>query len=314
MKIVLFLEAFVIVVILLFFVGIPIFKYGLIEYLGREKEINPILRRCIHWHMSKRNKHMSAEWLARVSRITEDRIPNYKWKEDVSTSNGIESFYCLDQQSDDVRDLLLPACHLTHDKMNWWRSHFSNEYMFAAENANIIQPAYKIEKSDTSVKISTGSDLDTWIYLVAKEKQPAIYALEFDYMPKIEMQETLQICFASSSLAQRFRFNLENNKTLKFDVVDYGNFTWWQNTDSWKIKLQESCSIPIDEWTHVKLFVINDIFAIYYDGILKMAVRVKDYIPKENYWYLIFWNGTKIKSPLSVELRDFKIYHPIINN
>ena len=308
MIVVVIVETILLVIISVIFVAIPICKKGLVEYVGKEREINPVIRRISNLFLERYNMGISKKWLKRVCRLTEEEVPVIQWKEE-ATQSGLDSFYCLDQQSEDVRDLLLPLRNLVHDKMNWWRSRFSNKYMFVSNGLPIIQPCYEIKRENRRLCIKTGSQLDTWIYLVSKQKQPTIYALDFDFIPHIEMQETLQLCFASSSLASRFRFNLENNKTLKFDVVDHGNFTWWQNTEEWKSRFMEKCSFPLHEITHIRLLVIENIFAIYHNNQFKMAVRVDDYVPVKNYWYLIFWNGIEIESSLNIEISNFKILH-----
>ena len=157
--------------------------------------------------------------------------------------------------------------------------------------------------------ITTGAKIDTWIYLVSKQKCPAVYAMEFDYVPHTEMQETLQIDFCCHSLARRFRFNLENNRTLKFDMWDKGCSIYYNNVSGWD-QFKQPCSLPLHKITHVRLEVINDIFAIYYDNKLQMAVRVKGYEPCLTDWYIVFWNGVKKKQTMNIELSNLKLLIP----
>ncbi len=172
-----------------------------------------------------------------------------------------------------------------------------------------------MQRSDSTLHVKTGTKYDTWVWLVGKEKQPKDYCVEFDFISHTKCQETLQICFASNSLASRFRFNLENNETLKFDIVDKGYFLYWSHKELWS-KLRKPCSIPLHKKVHVKLECINNVFAVYYDNDLKMAVRIKDYEAKPNYWYLVFWNGTpndefkgKQDNYMDLEIRNLKIFH-----
>lgn len=296
-----------------YFFLIPVYKVGLWSYLGAEKEMNPITAKIVGRYLYLSTKSLSKEWYERVTRITEEDMPQIEWEEDSISSQGVNSFYCLDQQSDDVRSLLMPEWNLPYDKSLWWNARKTNEYLFAPEASPL--PIYNIERTDSTVHIKTGTKFDTWVYLVAKEKQPEIYSIEFDFTTHTKVQETLQICFASSSLASRFRFNLENNETMKFDVVDHGNFLYGSQKELWK-NHRFSYSIPLHQTVHVKLVCIENQFALYYDHELVMAVEVKDYEAKPNYWYLIFWNGTSHEefkgeqdNYMDIEVKNFKIFH-----
>lgn len=297
-----FLIAVFLFVCLLYSVAIPIYKVGYWRYLGEQKSINPITARLVNKYLNYRNRTLSEEWYNRVERI--NKMPQIEWVEDLQTSSGISSFYCLDEQSEDVRSLLLPKRNMTYDKMEWWMAQQKGNYRFHPQAIPI--PLYDVVKSDSSVRITTGKELDTWIYLVAKQKQPTIFAIEFDFIPYTQTQETLQLCFASSSLASRFRFNLENNETLKFDIVDKGTFLYWNRQDLWK-NFKTQWSLPLGKITHVRLECVNNQFGIYYNGVLKMAVRIKDYVAKPNYWYLIGWNGIEQQRENQDMYMDWKI-------
>lgn len=294
-----------------YFIVIPIYKVGLWQFIGTERQINPITRRLSEKYCLLQARSLSQSWYERVERIYEKDIPHIIWQEDTVSSKGINSFYCLDQQSYDVRALLMPEWNLSYDRLAWWNAQKTGEYLFNPENSP--SPIYKIQRTDSTVHIKTGTKLDTWIYLVAKQKQPTVYAIDFDFTPNTQTQETLQICFATSSLAQRFRFNLENNKTMKFDVVDHGNFLYWPHEDLWK-NLRFPYSLPLKKSTHVQLQCINNVFALFFDSKLVMAVRVRDYEAKSNPWYLIFWNGTEQLGDdqdmyMDISIKNFKILH-----
>lgn len=281
--------------------------------MGKEFETNPISRKFINVYLKHEYKISSKEWYDRVSRISEKDIPCIEWEEDSISSQGIESFYCLDQQSDDVRPLLMKEWNLQYDKSLWWNARKTGEFLFRPDLAP--SPIYDIEKTDSSVHIKTGDKYDTWAYLVAKQKQPTVYSIEFDFITHTRTQETLQICFASNSLASRFRFNLENNETMKFDVVDHAKFLYGGRPDLWH-NLRFPYSIPLHTPVHVKLVCINNKFALYFDKKLVMAVEVKDYKAVPNYYYLIFWNGAPgvdYKGHqdyyMDFEIKNFKILH-----
>ena len=120
------------------------------------------------------------------------------------------------------------------------------------------------------------------------------------------MRETLQIGFCCHSLARRFRFNLIDNRMLTFEVVDKACFTF-HNLRRWN-KFKKKCSLPLHRSTHIRLEVIRNIFILYFNGKLEMAVNIKGYEPQETHCYLIFWNGSKYDQGMRIELGNFKIF------
>lgn len=306
---------FLVLCLVCYFIVIPIMRVGLWTYLYHEKEINPFTARIVNYYLAKEAQSLSKKWYDRVVRLNEDDIPHLEWEEDTLSSNGINSFYCLDQQSDDVRSLLMKEWNLPYDKSLWWEARQTGEYLFSPELSP--SPIYDMERTDSTLHITTGSQFDTWVYLVSKQKQPERYSLEFDFITHTKIQETLQICCASSSLAQRFRFNLENNETMKFDIVDHATFLYWPLKELWK-NHRFPCSIPLHEPVHVRLICVDNKFALYYDNKFIMAVEIKDYEAEPNFWYLIFWNGTpheefkgKQDNYIDIEVKNFKILHPL---
>ena len=289
------------------FVLIPIIKYDWHDVLFYECQKNPLVKHIVYQLLQVKENKLSTIWLSRVEQLHKEDIPKIEWTEDAERSKGIDSFYCLDQYSDDCRQLLHPSYNIVRDDRLWFRSKFTNEYYFEPQCSPA--PRYEIRKSLDKIAVKTGTRIDTWIYLVSKQKYPPIYAnaIEFDFTPHTEMQETLQIDFCCHSLARRFRYNLENNRTLKFDITDKGCFTYWNDTKKWN-KHKKKCSLSLHQTSHVRLEVIRDIFAIYYNNHLEMAVHVKDYVPELTSWYLIFWNGTEVEQHMDIELANFKAY------
>ena len=300
--------AFTTVAAIMLFVILPIVKHGWLSYLYAQYKDNPILSRVIIKFIRRKENKLSNEWLSRIKFVKQEDIPVIHWVEDKQRSHGIDSFYCLDQYSDDCRQLLHNSYNVVRDDKLWFMSKFTNEYYFAPEHSPT--PRYEMHRSGDKLSIITDSRIDTWIYLVSKQKCPAVYAMEFDYVPHTEMQETLQIDFCCHSLSRRFRFNLENNRTLKFDITDKGCFVYWINVKGWN-KYKKPCSLPLHKTTHVRLEVINDVFAIYYDSVLQMAVRVKGYEPCPTDWYLVFWNGVEKEQTMNIELSNFKLFVPM---
>lgn len=300
--------AFTTVAAIMLFVIIPIAGHGWLPFLYAQYKGNPILSRVIIKWIRLKEKKLSNEWLSRVELVRQEDIPVVHWVEDRQRSHGLDSFYCLDQYSDDCRQLLHHSYNVVRDDMLWFMSKFTDKYYFDPEHSP--SPRYEMHREGGKLSIGTGSRIDTWIYLVSKQKCPAVYALEFDYTPHTEMQETLQIDFCCHSLSSRFRFNLENNRTLKFDITDRGCFVYWMNVKGWS-KYKKTCSLPLHKSTHVRLEVIKDIFAVYFDSMLQMAVKVKGYEPCPTDWYLVFWNGVEKEQAMNIELGDFKLSVPM---
>lgn len=291
-----------------FFVVWPIMKLGLPRYLQFLYFATPASHYVLDEYKHYQGKRMSDEWFERVEYISEEEIPDIAFVEDTTMSGGVNSFYCLDQYSDDCRELLSREHYnLPRERGTWWLTHFTGEYLFAPECA---PPAlYKVEKTDSTLHIMTDDKPDNWIYLVSKKLQPTVYAIEFDFIPHTMMYETLQFDFCAMSLAQRFRFNLENNETFKFDIVDRGYFTYWANPQKWDV-FKKKMSLKLHEPSHILIVVAGDRYAFYMDGECVMAVKVKEYTPQPSYWFFIFWNGRIKGNNMDIEINNFKVLYP----
>jgi len=295
------------VFLLCYLIILPIRKVGLFSYLYYLKLITPnFTDRVINHFMREKARRKSAEWLNRVRRVDESELPNVEWVEDNISSKGVESFYLLDNYADEVRPLTDWPC--LFDPKVWWDAKFSNEYIFTPERQPL--PAYNYKVENNKLSITTGNELDTWIYLVSKQKQFPIFSIEFDFVTHTEPQETLQIDFYAKHLASRFRFDLEQNKQLRFDIVDRAQFLNAYHSQ-WHEKYKVPCRLRLHQVNHIKFVAINEIFAFYLDGKMQMAVEVKniELIPMS--WFLIIWNGTKIQESLDIEISNFKILHPV---
>ena len=294
------------VFLLCYLILFPIRKVGIFNYLYYFKLITPnFTNRVINHFMREKAKKESAEWLTRVRRVDESELPNVEWVEDAVSSKGVDSFYLLDNYADEVRPL--SDWPLQYNPKLWWDAKFSNEYIFTPEKQPLPKYKYIVEKN--KVSISTGNDLDTWIYLVSKLKQSLNYAIEFDFITHTEPQETLQIDFHAKHLASRFRFDLEQNKQLRFDIVDKAQFLNAYNSQ-WHEDYKVPCRLKLHQVNHIKFVAINEMFAFYLDGKLQMAVEVKDIELTPMSWFLIFWNGTKQQESLDIEISNLKILHP----
>ncbi len=294
--------------LLSFFVFFPIRRVGIVKYVLILEDTTP-LGRITRWFRKSQMSKLSKEWYDKTRILEESQIPQIDWVEDKSIMpNGQNAFYCLDQYSDDCRDLLCSEYNdLPRERGSWRRSFYTNEYMFSPCYAPF--PKYNMEVSDSSLSIVTGYKLDTWIYLPSKKEESEIYALDFDFVPNAVMKETFQIAFCMSSLARRLRFIIENDNILRFQVVDRGCFLGWKNRQLWD-KFSKPTNVCLNENIHVRLEVIKDVYALYFDGILQMAVRVDGGDKLGRNWALIFWNGIEKRDNLAVEIKNFKLFRP----
>lgn len=291
-----------------FFVFFPIRRVGIVKYVLILEDTTP-LGRITRWFRKSQMSKLSKEWYDKTRILEESQIPQIDWVEDKSIMpNGQNAFYCLDQYSDDCRDLLCSEYNdLPRERGSWRRSFYTNEYMFSPCYAPF--PKYNMEVSDSSLSIVTGYKLDTWIYLPSKKEESEIYALDFDFVPNALMKETFQIAFCMSSLARRLRFIIENDNILRFQVVDRGCFLGWKNRQLWD-QFSKPTNVCLHENIHVRLEVIKDVYALYFDGILQMAVRVDGGDKLGRNWALIFWNGIEKRDNLAVEIKNFKLFRP----
>lgn len=286
-------------------VGLPIIKNGWINSLFYMCQMNPLIRRITTKYLNIRDVRLSKQWLARVKTLSNKEIPFINWEFDEKRSQGINSFYCLDQFSDDVRQLLNPCYNVVRDRLLWFRSRFTNDYYFEPQLSSY--PRYEIKHCNGNIIIDTNEKIDTWIYLVSKQKYPSTYAIEFDLTPHTEMEEMLQIDFCAHSLARRYRFNLIKNRDLTFEIIDKGCFTYCIDEKEWK-KLKKECSLPLHKVTRIRLEVIENIYALYFNNELVMAVKVEKYVPVLTNWYIIFWNGIETGKKMNLEIGNFKSY------
>ena len=283
---------------------LPIIKHGFLDGLFYLYQMNPLAKSVIGLFIYLKECKLSSQWFARIEALEDKKFPIVNWTLSKFYSHGIYSFYLLDQYSDDVRQLLHSPFDVVRDDKLWFRAKFSNKYLFQPQWSP--SPRYEVVSSGNSLEINTASQKDTWVYLVSRYKYPKTYALEFDYIPHSDMRETLQIGFCCHSLARRFRFNLIDNRMLTFEVVDKACFTF-HNLRRWN-KFKKKCSLPLHRSTHIRLEVIRNIFILYFNGKLEMAVNIKGYEPQETHCYLIFWNGSKYDQGMRIELGNFKIF------
>lgn len=285
--------------IICFFIIIPIKKIGIIKFLFYERQMNPIMQRIVNKYLWHKNNALINNLIQNVEVIDKTKIPSITWTIDPSFK-GVESLYCLDQYSDDVRCLLSTSEDIIKDEFRWFNAYFTNQYFYNPQCSP--SPRYEMEKGNDWIKIRTSPIPDTWVYLASKNKYSNFYALDFDIIVHQEMEETLQLCFYSQSLAKRLRFIVDNNKYLRFEIVDKGVFS-----SQWH-KFNKDCSLPLHKPVNVRLEIIDNIVVLYIGNICQMAIRINNYKLENGYWYIIFWNGKQDNKSMRMEISNLKVY------
>ncbi len=294
-------------ILLLIFVLLPIHRYGVGLYLYKVSDYSSITRQWMQDYFDYEQKRLSTEWVNRLSLVDEKDLPETDWERVDCDSIP---FYILDQYASDIRPLLSAPWtdSISCQKDLLYESHITDEYPWGPEVE--APPCFVYSIEDGNYHFETDSILDSSIYLPSKTKMPSRYKLEFDFCPHTVMQETFQVGFAASSLANRIRFKVCNNEILIFDIIDSGYLAFKLLNEEWK-KYQKPFSFVLGEISHVKLIVWDDTFAFYVNDNLEMAVNIKDYSGEDAYWYIWFWNGYKGKGvPMSVDLSNVELFLP----
>lgn len=214
-----------------------------------------------------------------------------EWKPEDVTFKDFYSFH--DEKCKDVAGIG-EGC------LRWRIAHFFNSYPLHTDaDAHSLSYQSKIEGGE--IGIDADGEGDHWINFVSKKLLPAVYAVEFDYMPNSVFNEQLQFCFAAKSLAERHRFVLNFNEVLYYQVITRG---------FWLPKFAEvPCSLPLGEWSHVRLEVVGDTFSLSLNGRAVLSVRDSGHARKAARNMLIFWNGKTKQGQfqeIALRIRNFK--------
>ena len=253
------------------------------------------------------SKSLNEEWLSRTSLLAPEDIPQVDWVEDSLTSKGFNSFLYLDKNCEEVRKLNHALWPINSSNYYWWKARLGKEYCITKEQ--VTAPAYQVTQSDTSLYILTSKEPDTWIYLPSVDPQPEIYALDFDYYPKGDQYETLQIDVRLQSLANRLKFVIRNNEFVKFDMYIRATDLSALREERWK-KYFKPISLAKDSFSHIRIEVIGDIYSFIVNQDRVLSVKVNNTTHIGDYWCLMLWNGVENNTvPCEMEIKNFKIFH-----
>lgn len=226
------------------------------------------------------------------------------WRE---AASGTGLFHRLDAASIDCKKLFVPVWPIEPRRFVWWIGLFTGDYFFRPEESPAA--AYAVQDDGRAVEISTDGTSNTWVYLPSKKTYPTTYALEFDYTVHQPLKETLQLCFAFDSLAERLRFVLNDNASLGFEVVKSGLFPSRHEKDLWAF-CRKPCSIPLGRPVRVRLEVDGDAFRLSFDDVCAMAVKCHGIVPHPARWAIIAWNGFGT-GEMKVKIENLKVYERV---
>ncbi len=292
--------------LLALFVIVPVARLGIVGYLAVLNRL-PILRYFVNSYVGSIGKRISKEWLSKIKILSENELPHIDWENGESVLDQRTPFYILDQKSDDIRCIINNKIHnYPHDAEALWNSHFTNEFIFVPEIAP--SPSYNYEINNDTLSIRSNDELENWVYLLSKEKYPAVYALDFMFKTGCSLDETLQIDFNMKSLASRLRFIVKNNNDVRFDVVERGFFlsSFYEENYS---QFKRPCSLTLNEYHHVRFEKTNNCFALWIDDELQMGVSINAEL-EDGHWCLIFWNGLERNDMISIDIKNFRVLYP----
>lgn len=120
-----------------------------------------------------------------------------------------------------------------------------------------------------------------WIFLRIPNK---LTTYEFCFDAKIKtVNSEFQIAFNYESIGKRYRFNLVNNKTLSFDIVNNGEF--FNNL------IRENLSLNLEEWYHFQLKVHHNIFQYIINNRIILSIKLESKHLLKGDIVLILWNS-----------------------
>lgn len=257
------------------------------------------------FYQNRLTRQLNDDWLSRTSLLNSEEVPLITWVEDSVTSKGFNSFVLLDETCDDINYLVHTRWPLPIKSYYWWKSRLGGDYFFT--NKREDSPLYNVERTDSTLHITTSSKVDSWVYLPAIQPQPNYYALDFDYYPIGDQYETLQIDVRLRSLANRLKFVIRYNKDVKFDMYIRSNALAVSSDERWQ-EFIKPLTLRKDGYSHIRLEVIRDIYSLIVNNERIISVRVDSSTGLGDYWCLMSWNAYE-EIPCELYIKNFKILH-----
>ena len=166
----------------------------------------------------------------------------------------------------------------------------------------VPSPRFAVDAVEDGVRIrhAAGSPR-RWVMLTAVERMPEDFALEFDYVPHTEFGEQLQFDFGMSTLGERLRFMVRDNRVLAFNRVADGRFL----PDIRRVP----CAFPLDEPTHVRIESLAGVISFAADGRRLLSLSGEGKPPSAGLASLVFYEDGASR-PVDFEIRHLRYYVP----
>ena len=178
----------------------------------------------------------------------------------------------------------------------------SPEFVYRDDNSTYISSFIKHEETDvTPWNIDEKSDISRITYIdsgmhlysqAKKENWMCFFyravkdrcSFAFDIEDYAGLDE-IQISFHCSSLSERYRFMIRNNKTAVFEVIKDGRF--------YRYVKQKACAIPLGEKHNIEVLVDGNHYSLLVDKKPVLSVRDRKKLignVKDNKMIMIFYN------------------------
>jgi|GEM_PF-2123088 len=160
---------------------------------------------------------------------------------------------------------------------------------------NNCQEKYIQRSQDYIICRVPAKEKNEWILLQLKH-QENVYEFSFDSIIKSQNTE-FQIAFNFESITRRYRFNLVDNKTVNFDIIENGDFH------------NELLSIPftleLNKLYHFKLKVDKNKFQYLINEKIILSIFLKTKHILRGDIALIFWNSDI--APINIICNNFSL-------
>lgn len=178
----------------------------------------------------------------------------------------------------------------------------SPEFVYRDDNSTYISSFIKHEKNDmtpwdndeksdmsrvtyvdSGMHLHSPSKKENWMCFFYRDTVDR-YSFSFDVEDHTGLDE-IQVSFHCSSLRERYRFMIRNNKTAVFEVIKDGRF--------YRYVKQKDCAIPLDEKHNIEVLVDGNHYSLLVDKKPVLSVRDRKKLignVKDNKMIMIFYN------------------------
>ena len=166
----------------------------------------------------------------------------------------------------------------------------------------VPSPRFTVDPSEDGVHIRyAAGSARRWVMMTVVERLPEDFALEFEYVPHALFREQLQFDFGMSTLGDRIRFMVRDNRTVVFNRVVGGRFL----PDA----RQVPCEFPLDKATHVRIDSRAGVVSFAMNGSRLLSLAGEGKPSSAGLAAFVFYEDGAVR-PIDFEIRRFHIYRP----